>query len=91
MDSESWKAQVSHIQGHSVYIYTWFVFNSVDIVNLKIVDSVGIKLMATGAQCNWLSLRKARHFLVFSVAAVTERFWIQLLEPEIRVTGSLPS
>lgn len=52
MDSKSWKAQVSHIQGHSVYVYIRLVFNSVDIVNLKIVDSVGIKLMATGAQCN---------------------------------------
>lgn len=52
MDSKSWKAQVSHIQGHSVYVYIQLVFNSVDIVNLKIVDSVGIKLIATGAQCN---------------------------------------
>lgn len=67
------------------------MFNSVDIVNLKIIDSVGIKLMATGAQCNWLPLSKARHFLVFSAAVVTERFWIHLLGPEIHVTGSLPS
>lgn len=38
MDSKSWNVRVSHIQGHNVCIYSSSVFNSVDVVNLKVVD-----------------------------------------------------